>query len=190
MVLAEEKIFAFEPDVVLYALYTTEKRRLNMRLNRIVQDEVPMPFGHVESILRRAGVAAHMDRAEIRRRLDPWLDEVIESSMGQIAEACRRRNVTPVCVLLPVTAEDHETAAGGFAGFEPLARRAGFITLTLPDAYAGRPPPSIQLAPWDTHPNPLGHRLLGERLYELLRRNEPAIGLGLAGATLLSDEVN
>jgi hypothetical protein len=131
-----------------------------------------------------------MDKSEIERRLDPWMDELVEWGMGQIAEACRRQNVTPVCLLLPRTPEDYKTAATRFAELAPLAERAGFVTLSLPEAYGGHPEASIRMAPWDTHPNVLGHRLVGEGLYELLRRNEPALGLGLAGATLLSNEVN
>jgi hypothetical protein len=37
------------------------------------------------------------------------------------------------------------------------------------------------VAPWDEHPNALGHRLVASKLYDLLRQNKTTIPIGLNG---------
>ena len=52
-----------------------------------------------------------------------------------------------------------------------IARAAGFDTIDLLDTYTAVPDLApLWVAPWDRHPNRLGHAMLGERLYQALRR--------------------
>lgn len=73
----------------------------------------------------------------------------------------------PALVYVPATFEAPDPV--GSEAILSLAREAGFVTLNLYDAYEGQVPREIQLAPWDTHPNQLGHQLLARRLYERLQ---------------------
>jgi transcriptional regulator of nitric oxide reductase len=51
-----------------------------------------------------------------------------------------------------------------------IAREAGFLTIDLLDTYAAVSDfAPLWVAPWDRHPNALGHAMLGERLYEALQ---------------------
>jgi hypothetical protein len=50
-----------------------------------------------------------------------------------------------------------------------MAREAGFVVLDLTAAYDRVEDfPSIWIAPWDSHPNAEGHRMLAEELYAQL----------------------
>jgi hypothetical protein len=49
-----------------------------------------------------------------------------------------------------------------------IARDAGFVTLSLHDVYGDIDRDDLKLAPWDSHPNAVGHRMIADRLYEVL----------------------
>ena len=56
--------------------------------------------------------------------------------------------------------------------------QAGFTVFDLRDVYAGYKPQSLQVAPWDWHPNPLGHRIIAERLERDLKARGVLPGSG------------
>ena len=58
-----------------------------------------------------------------------------------------------------------------------IAQDAGFATIDLSDVYQGQDLASIRLAEWDDHPNPLGHRLIADRLYAAIAAN-PSVVFG------------
>ena len=45
-----------------------------------------------------------------------------------------------------------------------LARSAGFPIVDLSDVYNDVEPSALAIAPWDAHPNQLGHQLLADTL--------------------------
>ena len=78
-----------------------------------------------------------------------------------------------VYVHLPLTPESrNETDETPYI---ELAQRAGFATLDLTGVYDGHPAANVWLAEWDAHPNELGHRLVADRLFDLVRRDTRGI---------------
>jgi hypothetical protein len=49
--------------------------------------------------------------------------------------------------------------------------------IDLGDVFSKQAPDSLRVAAWDEHPNALGHRLVGERLYGELVKREEKLGL-------------
>jgi hypothetical protein len=43
------------------------------------------------------------------------------------------------------------------------------------DAFRGQDPKSLAVAPWDNHPNPFAHRLIAERVVEVLEAEQAAL---------------
>jgi hypothetical protein len=58
------------------------------------------------------------------------------------------------------------------------ARDAGFIVLDLSDVYVGSDRNSLWIADWDAHPNAQAHRLVGERLYALIKQHRDLLTCG------------
>ena len=60
-----------------------------------------------------------------------------------------------------------------------LAREAGFVTVDLTDVYGDESPDLLRVAPWDMHPNALGHRMIADGIERGLRARAGEIPLGL-----------
>jgi hypothetical protein len=63
---------------------------------------------------------------------------------------------------------------------ERFAGEAGFVVLDLTRCFEGHDLRSIWFGEWDQHPNALGHRLIGEELYRVLRENANRVFKDLA----------
>lgn len=44
----------------------------------------------------------------------------------------------------------------------------GYKTVSLEGVYDSHSLESLQIAPWDLHPNPMGHKLIADKLFEKL----------------------
>jgi hypothetical protein len=179
VVITREKVFDFEPDAVFYTAHSVEERILFNRLSRVVMEGKPLP-PDLEALLERVGISAGMPQSEVRRLLAPISDEVIAWGYRAIVEACREHGVLPVWVFVPRTDDEGEAYLAERERLRRLAEDAGFLLLDLEGAYGDVDRRLIQLAPWDKHANAEGQRMLGQRLYEEIRRH--ASELGLSGA--------
>jgi hypothetical protein len=174
--LLEEKIAAFHPDAIFCTGHSGDEGRALLVLSQLVEDGVPLPPG-LQDIRERAGIEPGMDASEYRRRLTPFGDDILRWGYEKIVNLSRRMGAVPVWVFVPRT-------DGIRRGEEPerlrkVAREAGFLILDLDGAYGDHDPRLIRLAPWDAHPNPQGHTLLADRLFEALRAHDEALGLDL-----------
>ena len=165
--LLETKVFGFRPDVVLLVSYAGEERITMQRVARFAAAGVELPFDWLRAIVAEAGVTKGMPSDEAIRRLKPYAGRITEESYRGIVEASRARGVRPVWAYLPLPGGAATPAE--LAAQLAQAERAGFETVNLEDAYAGRDPKTLHVAPWDEHPNAEGHRLVAERLLRELR---------------------
>ncbi len=87
---------------------------------------------------------------------------MIGETLGTLAETCRSRNLPVLCILIPRAggADDPEERGPGVARYTELAARHGLTMLDLTPAFDHEDPADVALAPWDDHPNALGHQRL------------------------------
>lgn len=175
--LVKEKIFSFDPDLVLYAVGSTESKRLLGRLVSLVQKDRSIPYPGLQKIVEKAGVDADMEKSEMRRRFEPLVDEMIQWSFNGIVAACRSQDVLPVLVYVPNTNEIEQLDQQQSAKLIRFAEEAGFIVLNLDGAFQGYKEESIRLAPWDWHLSTIGHQLVADRLYQEMKDNAQVLGL-------------
>jgi hypothetical protein len=174
--LLERKVTAFRPDAVWYVGHPYELKRVVRRIRMSVQSVDPsdrQAYPRFSELAQRAGVDENTSVYLAERRLARFGDEIFLKLFGTIVDLCRRHQMHPVYVHMPLTPESRNDVDE--TPYVELARRAGFVTLDLTGVYDGYTRDAVWVAEWDAHPNEFGHRLVAGRLFELIRQNQAAI---------------
>jgi hypothetical protein len=168
-----ERSLELHPTAVMYVANGRELTRAVDYLAEVVEKGIDVPYAPLREIITRAEVTSGMPKAEAKRRLMPFAEEVLRFVYNYIADGARQRNIQPVWIFLPQM--ERGTWQEETEGFVALANEAGFIVLRLDDVFEQIELEQIWLADWDLHPNQLGHRLIADDLFEQLRENRERI---------------
>lgn len=170
----EKRVFSFEPDAVFYVAHSNDENRLIELMSR-KQHRPHIPYNDLKEIHRRLGINTETAEVIAEKKLRPFGAEMLSWAYRRIVQDCRQRAVLPVWIYLPTLAQrSDETEA---LEQVRMAQEAGFITLNLFGVYENINPTSIRLAEWDDHPNARGHKLVADRLYNVLSENRQLISL-------------
>jgi hypothetical protein len=174
----EKRIFPFQPNSVLLMIHSNEEIRMEEYLVSLLKEGIPIEYPYVREKLQQAGVKPGMQEPELRRRLTSVSRDLVKWSYLRIAQLCKEHGVPVVGVAFPqarpITDNELETVAG-------WAAAAGIPVLSLQGVYDGHPFNAVRLK-GDPHLNQLGHQLVANRLYLLLRQNDArALHLGFPG---------
>ncbi|NND72802.1 MAG: hypothetical protein HKN43_14590 [Rhodothermales bacterium] len=174
VVLAEQRIWDFDPDVMFFAIHSTEHIRVVTHLVQLVRRNIEIRYPEIQAIVDRSGVNAEMPPAQVRTALQPFADELIEWSIQKMSEFARARGAEPVMVYVPITEEHEGVEAERFNTLTQLGKKHQWTIISLDGALSGYAFEDIRLAPWDTHLSTLGHKLMAERMF-LEMRNRPTL---------------
>jgi lysophospholipase L1-like esterase len=168
--LLERSVWAFQPDVVLVTgvndLVWVAREVAGGAEGRYAQ-----PFPAMAEAARDAGIDAGTPHDVAMARHVPHRERVLRAIYEGIVRSCRAHGARPVAVFIPQPRPEAPEAMADIRRQIELAREAGFTVIDLLDTYAGVTDLApLWVAPWDRHPNARGHAMLGERLYEGLRR--------------------
>jgi hypothetical protein len=169
MVDMDQRMFTFELDAMLYVgiddLYWMPKDVADA-----AQLGLPVPYEYLQGVMRDEGLTKGTSFAESMQKLEPRREELLRWLYTEVVRRCRDRGIVPMAAYLPTTrkVDDPKKLANMQRQME-MAREAGFVVLDLTAAYDRVEDfPSIWIAPWDSHPNAEGHRMLAEELYAQL----------------------
>jgi hypothetical protein len=183
LMVAETKVPAFDPDLVVMTVYSTEENRVLNQMGNTVLEGRPIPYPFLEDVVRRSGATSDMDRTEIRDRLRPFLDEIIEWSMREMRESSEARGYPLFTLFMPATTDiGNKEAQERLRVLWEMANDAGLNPVMLEKPYGKVKMDEIQLAPWDHHLNVRGNRLVADALFERFVKNEPRLLAGRATA--------
>jgi hypothetical protein len=156
----EEKALRFRPDAVIYI-----SGLFDLKLEhhaQMVRRGVAMPYEFLNVINRKAGIDASMSEAEIVRRLYPYRYELASQVYNHFGEVARERGMPIIWIHIPSMSDNRADVDE----LRRLAESAGFATLDLSKTYD---PAAFRISRWDGHPNPQGHRLIANSIYEHLK---------------------
>lgn len=170
--LTEHKVLDFEPDVILYAVHSTEQRRMLMQLQKLALEkrDVSLPF--LNEIFAQAEVTKEIPDQEARRRLTPFGKEIIRRSFLHMKGISEQENIPIIAAFVRSTEEIKRYNPEWHPVLSEFASEAGFAVVTMDDTYKGYSKADIQLASWDTHLNEKGHELVAHSLYNALMKEE------------------
>ena len=166
----EKKVLGFKPDVLLFVGHPGDAKRVH----RYVASSFAKgnDLGHEYLSQIRAQIFGDGDASpkRIRRQLEPLADQILSWVYERLVADCRQRGIRPVWVLLPMVPES--AGSGDFRKDMERAANEGFSVIDLSVVYNGYDRHALWLAEWDAHPNALGHRLIANRLYEIICQQE------------------
>jgi len=164
----ENRALKFRPNVLLYVAHSDEKRRLVRHLIEAANRGVAIPFDKLHEVLRRAKIGRQDGGSSGVRRVMAYGDELVDWCNRRLVETCRAHDIVPFWVHIPLPIE---VDTSELSLLKRMAAQAGFVTFDLGDVYTGYDQEKLRVSSWDIHPNALGHRLIAERLYTVLRGN-------------------
>ncbi len=168
LLVLESKALDFGPDVVLQVSHHWDVNQVGEYLATLLADGREVLPG-LRDIAAAAGIDPQAPATANMRRLWPHRWEHLRWVYGRIVELCRQRGAVPVWVYLPLV---QDGSPADVEAMTRLAAEVGFHVVDLRGVYRGYTAPELRLAPWDDHPNALGHRLIAERLLDALGPDE------------------
>ncbi|MBP7147258.1 MAG: hypothetical protein KBD01_06915 [Acidobacteria bacterium] len=175
----EAQAIDFDPDAVLLIAHSGGDLSVTLRmLGKTRSAEVPLPE-ELARILEETDVNAAMGDQQVVQKLRPFFGRITRWGYQQIVELCRERGVVPIWAYVPLPRDFEGTDSTAEADeLADWARKAGFDTISIADAFDGLDAATLMVAPWDNHPNKTGNQILSDRLYEQLVQRPAVLGIG------------
>lgn len=166
-VLIDRKVFGFDPDAVYYVAHQDELAGPVRHLAKLVANKVPLPYPSLTEVVQKAGITPDTSWGMTEALLAPHAAEIVSGVYRHLVAECRRRGVLPVWVYLPIPGVVQD---GGRSGeLARLAADAGFVVVDLAEWAAGLRAADVRVGEADPHANARGHRLIADRLIEVMR---------------------
>ncbi len=167
---ADRKVFPFAPNAVLLVLHGLEQDRIITHLTRLLREGAQIEYPELRQKLQEAGLRSGMQEPEVRRLLARIAPDLVRWSLQNIARVCRKHGVPVVGILFAEPREGRREET--FSTLAAAASEAGIPLIDLKGVYDGHDLDSVHLRVGDVHLNALGHQLVADRLYQLLREND------------------
>ena len=162
----KQKVVQLHPDEIMVFYHTEELRRATRFFARYITNGVPLKYQYLLNAKAASGVKQSMSIEEIISRLGPYMKGITGWAYSQMDSVCIANNIRPAWIFLPTTSD--ELTNDELNTFRHIADTAGFNTYALRDVFTGYERSKIIVSDEDTHPNALGHRLIANKLFNLL----------------------
>jgi hypothetical protein len=168
----DERVFDFSPDALMVGVFSVEVGRMTTYLASLVKSRVPIPYPDVRAKIAKTGATPDMENAELYIKLAPISKDMVLWSYRHIVEAGRRRGIPVVGVVLPEPRPTDVLAGRDIEESVKLAAAAGMTLLDLRGVYDGQPVDSLKLPGADPHWSARGHKLIADKVFEQIRKND------------------
>jgi hypothetical protein len=163
VVTVEKKVLASRSSVLLYAAHDSDEERAVAHLAKAVYRRVTIPYPELRDIAAIAADSPSEEAAAVRLR--PRGRDIVAWAYRHIASQCLNNGIRATWMFLPAPHRDR--ARIGY--LKQLAEEAGFEAFDFSDAFANLDLTRLTVSEVDYHPNPRGHQVLADRLYDVLR---------------------
>lgn len=167
--LLKEKIVKYNPDVLFFCTHKNDEILVFSNLATLIKNENKLNFAFLDSLLAYHEIDASLSKKEIQKKLIPLKNEVYDWAFKEVKSICNDNNIRPIWVYVPLPVYNQEKLYGSF---DVLATKYGFEKINLLECYARNDYESLWIAPWDKHPNKIGHQLLADKFYKELDKHK------------------
>ncbi len=202
LMMLHDRARQFRPDVVFVTDETQFAGHIVSHLLEALSRRVPIPFPGLDSLVREVGVealgdsgvavpfqvvrralggmgiATRMPWAEGERKLRMAADSLAAWTQRQLVHDVREAGAVPVFLGLTNVVDEPPRAARTVRE----AATAGFLVFDLYGLWEGRDKPALRIHVTDDHPNAAGHRVIANRLFELIQLHRAELRLPAAPA--------
>jgi hypothetical protein len=165
---ARKRIPEFEPDVVIYATAQPDLEWSGLRLAQALTAGAHVDDPVLREIVDRAAITPGMNEFQIRQHLKSIHEPLVQWAYRTLAEAAASAGARPIWLFLPRFDLSTSDDDARYRRLASLAQQAGFTTISLAGTYDGLDRSSLQVAPWDKHPNAEANGLIAARLLDVL----------------------
>lgn len=184
LAMLEDRVLQFDPDMVIVNHYHRGRAMTETYLGKITWKEIPVT-DDLRAILARAGIDQvdrgsvpiptelgralardlglnpRMPQGEFDARVRRISGEVNDWALERIATVVRDHGAVPVVLALNAVIDDAPTEIPNMAAIQ----RAQFLIFDLFEVFPVEDRPALRVAPWDDHPNRMGHQLIADAFY-------------------------
>jgi hypothetical protein len=165
----------FDLDAIIIVTHGVDFIRAGNTVIESYQRDYTIDLPFVERVLQESGLTDIANTERDRSQYHKLGKPLVEASYAHIGKIAQEEGTQPILLLWPRT-KDLVDPLDVSEQFE-MADSQGFINLNLAHTYIGRKREDIVLAPFDQHPNKLGHQLIADALLEEFISNQDLIDL-------------
>ena len=191
LAMIEHTVLKYQPHVIIYVANNREARWMFRTVPRLVGNGDITKYPFLTKAMERANVIIGAEQKPpelswLRPELVPYAEEALLAILKRVRLQCDSRGIRPVLAVLP-TLDNGKVRPKVLQVALYLGRDAGLSVIDLfGDISEVEDMDSLQVAPWDPHFNPAGHRLVADRLYQQLLEQKivpttPIAGPEIAG---------
>jgi hypothetical protein len=167
---AELRVPEYEPDLVVYAACSTELTWTFFRLEQLMERHLVGEYPFYAEALTAAGIdpnGAAKPQLWLERQLHAHESEALRKLVARFGASVRAQGKIPLVVLVDHPEDTSRPAV--FDAMLEMCRGAGIEAIDLYGALDTVPDRGeLWIAPWDSHTNPRGHRILALKLMQEL----------------------
>jgi hypothetical protein len=159
-----------DPDWILSDITALDLSLEEQHLRWVVKQKPEIPFAFVQEALEAAKVDADDSADEFHKKFSKFLKPLLDRTLEGWALEAHKIGVPLTVVILP-RADSKVESPYLFELFRDLADRNDLPYVDLSHAFDNLDLDDYRIAPWDHHPNALGHRLIFDSLRDQLIMN-------------------
>jgi hypothetical protein len=156
--------------MVLYSSTTLDARLLEIHLTGLLMRKVDPTYAFLKAAIADAGITeedqrtgpdrqyVHKDAVKLKVRAAFW--PILDAALAALAGDCRSNDLPLVFLAIPRAGriDAPDVRAGSVARLAGIAARLAVPLIDLSATFDRTDPADVAVAPWDDHPNALGHR--------------------------------
>lgn len=163
----------YDFDNLIYVSHGIDKFKNIRTLATAIESGRTIPYDFVQEIIDKSNVDKNATSMSVYDKLEPFADELLIGLYQYLYDYCLQNDIKPIWVYWPTT-DVHPIVKMYPEDISLMVEKIGFTVIDLTDVYKDYNPSDLFVSPKDRHPNALGHSLVADELYKIIK-NSPEI---------------